>query len=130
MILLLDTQLVLWATFEPERLSTATHDLLDDPAATLTVSAASVWEIAIKAAQGRPNFTVDADGLRSRLLSGGWTELPVSGEHGIAAAELPMIHRDPFDRVLIAQARVEGAVLLTADRTVAKYGSPVRLLGD
>jgi PIN domain nuclease of toxin-antitoxin system len=124
LILLLDTHVLLWAAGEPERLSDGTRDLLVDSGTTLFFSAASVWEIAIKNALGRRDFRVDP---RRLLVAHGYSELAVSAEHAVAAGALPPLHKDPFDRMLVAQAKTEGVVLLTADARVADYGEPVRL---
>lgn len=129
MILLLDTHVLLWAAYQPDRLHQATRDEFLDPANTLVFSAASIWEVAIKAAKGRADFRVDARVLRRGLIENGYEELPVSSAHGAETADLPMQHRDPFDRILLAQARVEGMTLLTADASIAAYGPPVRLIG-
>lgn len=126
MLLLLDTHILLWAAYQPERLSAVGNALLSDPVNTLLFSAASIWEVAIKAGVGRPDFTVDANVLRRALVENDYRELPVAGAHAAAVAGLPALHRDPFDRLLVAQARVEGVVLLTADQQVAAYGAPVR----
>ena len=129
MSLLLDTHLLLWAAGAPERLSAEARGLIGDAERRLVFSAASLWEIAIKAGLGRADFRVETPVLREGLLSHGWEELPVDGRHAVAVGSLPPIHRDPFDRILVAQAMVEGLVLLTADRTVADYGGPVQLVG-
>jgi len=100
-----------------------------DPANKLAFSAASIWEVAIKAGRQRKDFVVDPRRLRRGLLEGGYREFAVTGEHAIAVARLPPIHKDPFDRILVAQADVEGATLLTVDATVARYGRPVKLVG-
>lgn len=126
MNLLLDTHLLLWAASEPERIPEKTRALLTDPANQLMFSAASMWEITIKNSLDRPDFRVDARRLWRMLLVNGYRELPVTSEHTIAVSELPPLHKDPFDRILIAQARVEGVLLLTADRMVAQYGEAVR----
>lgn len=89
-------------------------------------SAASVWEVAIKSALGRDDFSVDPRVLRRALLDNGYVELAISGAHAAAVLDLPPIHRDPFDRLLVAQAQVEGIALLTADATVARYPGPIR----
>lgn len=89
-------------------------------------SAASLWEIAIKSALGRADFVVEPRRLRRGLLDNGWQELAVSGEHAAATLDLPPLHSDPFDRLLLAQAHVEGLTLLTADRMVAQYPVNVR----
>jgi PIN domain nuclease of toxin-antitoxin system len=121
MKLLLDTHLLLWAAGQPERLSAAAHGLLADPGNELVFSAASLWEVAIKSALGRADFVVDARLLRRGLLDNGYLELPVTGEHAVAVGGLPPIHKDPFDRLLAAQSKVEGILLLTCDPLVAQY---------
>lgn len=128
MNLLLDTHLLLWAASAPERLSDTARDLLLDPANQLAFSAASVWEISIKRALGRTDFNVDPRRLWRMLLANGYRELPVTSEHSIAVIDLPPLHKDPFDRILIAQARVEDMQLLTVDSAVANYGAGVRKL--
>lgn len=128
MILLLDTHILLWAAYTPQRLPKQVTLTLDDPLNQLLFSAASIWEIAIKAGMGRAGFTVDAKGFRRALLENGYGELPISGAHASALSDLKPIHRDPFDRILVAQAKTEGIPLLTADKTVARYGSTVQLI--
>lgn len=127
-MLLLDTHILLWAGADSPRLASDVRDLITARRSELTFSAASIWEVAIKAAQDRPAFDVDARTLRRDLLSLGFAELDITSAHGIEAAGLPPVHRDPFDRILVAQARLEGADLLTADAVLARYGSPVRLI--
>ncbi|MBN8765827.1 MAG: type II toxin-antitoxin system VapC family toxin [Thiobacillus sp.] len=126
MNLLLDTHLLLWAASEPKRLSARARTLLLDPANHLVFSSASLWEISIKNGLDRADFNVDPRRLWRMLLVSGYRELPVTSEHTVAVNELPSLHKDPFDRILVAQARVEGLTLLTVDRTVAKYGDGVR----
>lgn len=126
MNLLLDTHLLLWAAHQPERLSAKARTLLLDPANQLVFSAASLWEISIKNGLERADFNVDARRLWRMLRLHGYRELAVSSEHSIAVNELPPLHKDPFDRILIAQARVEGLLLLTVDKLVAKYGDGVQ----
>ena len=92
----------------------------------LVFSAASLWEISIKRALGRADFNIDPRRLWRMLLINGDTELAVNSEHAIAVNDLPPLHKDPFDRILVAQARVEGIVLLTVDKAVARYGEGVR----
>jgi PIN domain nuclease of toxin-antitoxin system len=128
MIYLLDTQLVLWAAGDSPRLSTSARALLTEPTSGFMFSAAVIWEVAIKSAAGRPDFVADARLLRRGLIDNGAAELPISSEHAAAVLELPPIHKDPFDRIQVAQARVEGLVLLTSDATVAEYGGPVELV--
>jgi PIN domain nuclease of toxin-antitoxin system len=124
--LLLDTQLLLWAVSLPERLSAAAILLLNDPRNELLFSAASLWEVAIKSALGRDDFRVNPRLLRRGLLENGYTELPVTSLHAVSIDGLPSIHKDPFDRLLLAQALSEGILLLTADAQLAQYSGPVR----
>ena len=123
---LLDTHLLLWAASAPERLSAKARGLLLAPGSQLIFSAASLWEIGIKRTLGRADFNVDPRRLWRMLLVNGYRELPVTSEHTIAVNDLPLLHKDPFDRILVAQARVEGVLLLTVDKAVAKYGEGVR----
>ncbi|KAB0267860.1 type II toxin-antitoxin system VapC family toxin [Microvirga brassicacearum] len=129
MKLLLDTHVLLWAAGMPDRLSDAARALLDDPVNELMFSAASLWEIAIKRGLGRPDFVVEPRLLRRGLRDNGYGELPVTSEHAVSIESLPPIHKDPFDRMLIAQATVEGIALVTADAIVATYPGPIRLVG-
>ena len=126
MRLLLDTHLLLWAAGPSPRLSAQARRLIDEPDNELVVSTASLWEIAIKSALRRPNFRLDAPLFRRALLDNGYDEMPVTGEHAVAVAALPLLHRDPFDRILVAQSIVEGITLLTSDPRVAQYPAPVR----
>ena len=127
MRVLLDTHLLLWAKTAPRRLPEALQRLILDPETEPLFSTASVWEVAIKQAQRRDDFRVDAAVLRADLLGSGYVELPVLGEHAVAVATLPPIRKDPFDRLLVAQAIVEGVELLTVDRELARYPGPIRL---
>lgn len=126
MKLLLDTHLLLWAAGVPNRLSAAALKLIDNPANELLFSAASIWEVAIKRGLGRTDFQADPRLLRRGLLDNGYSQLPILSEHVVAIESLPPIHKDPFDRLLVAQATVEGITLLTADAVVAQYPGPVR----
>jgi len=126
MKLLLDTHLLLWAAGDPSRLSDAASALISAPENELFFSAASLWEIAIKRGLGRADFKVDARVLRRGLLDNGYSELPIGSEHAVAIDSLPPIHKDPFDRILVAQATVEGITLLTVDALVAQYPGPVQ----
>ena len=126
MKLLLDTHLLLWAAGEPDKLSPDARGLIEDEANELLFSAASIWEVAIKSGLGRDDFTLDARVLRRALIDNLYRELPVTGEHAAAIAGLPPIHKDPFDRMLVAQSEVEGVTLLTADDLVARYPGPIR----
>lgn len=129
MRLLLDTQLLVWAMGSPERLPAALSAMLQDPANTPVFSVASLWELVIKQALGRPDFRVEPVLLRRALLDGGWQELPIQAHHALAVAALPLLHRDPFDRLLLGQASADGLLLITADQQLAAYPGPVRLMG-
>jgi PIN domain nuclease of toxin-antitoxin system len=125
---LLDTHLLLWAAGNPDRLPAAARGLLDDLQNELIFSSASLWEVAIKRGLGRADFRVDARLLRRGLLDYGYGELPITSEHAVALDSLPSIHKDPFDRILIAQSMVEGITLLTADPLVVQYPAPIRMV--
>lgn len=126
MKLLLDTHLLLWAAGEPKRLPAAARKLINDARNELLFSAASLWEIVIKRSLGRDDFRVDPRLLRRGLLDNGYAELPISGEHALAVDGLPSLHKDPFDRLLVAQAQVESVTLLTADPLLGRYPGPIR----
>lgn len=128
MKLLLDTHVLLWAAGSPEQLSSDARVMLEDADNALLFSAASLWEIAIKRGLGRADFQVDVRVLRRGLLDNGYMELPITSEHTVFIESLPPIHKDPFDRILVAQATVEGITLLTADEMVAQYPGPIRKL--
>ncbi|MBS0995879.1 type II toxin-antitoxin system VapC family toxin [Gluconobacter cerinus] len=125
MKLLLDTHLLLWAAGEPDRLSVRARSLMEDQDNDLVFSAASLWEVTIKAGLGRAGFQIDPHLLRRGLIENGYEELPVTGQHALAVGQLPDVHRDPFDRILVAQATVEGLLLLTHDPLVQAYPGPV-----
>ena len=128
MRLLLDTHILLWAALSPERLPSAVQALLEDEANIPIFSAASLWEVTIKRGLGRDDFRVDPRLLRRGLLDNGYEELPISGQHAVAVDALPPIHKDPFDRILVAQSLVEGITLLTTNSVVARYPAPVRMV--
>lgn len=128
MNLLLDTHVLLWAAADPGRIPAPVRELLESPESRLYFSAASVWEIVIKNSLGRPDFHVDPHLLRRGLTENGYQELAVSAQHALAVSHLPALYRDPFDRILVAQAEVEGILLLTADEMVAQYPGPIRKL--
>lgn len=128
MRLLIDTHLLIWAAEGPERLSAEALSLMADPENLLIFSAASIWEIAIKQSLNRRDFSVDASLIRRGLIESGYEELAISAVHAIAVADLPNIHADPFDRMLVAQARIDGLLLLTADQRLASYPGPIRLV--
>ncbi|HEX9668458.1 MAG TPA: type II toxin-antitoxin system VapC family toxin [Thermoanaerobaculia bacterium] len=126
MKLLLDTQILLWAAGQPERLTAAARKLLNNQRNELLFSAASLWEIAIKNALGREDFRVEPRLLRRALLDNGYVELPVTSQHAVSIDGLPPLHKDPFDRLLLAQALTEGITLVTGDAQLARYPAPVR----
>ena len=121
MKLLLDTHILLWSAGQPDKLPESARALLTSPENSLFFSAASIWEIVIKLGLGREDFKVDPHRLRKMLVVHGYTELPVTAEHALKVDTLPPLHRDPFDRLLIAQARTEGMLFLTNDAAVVKY---------
>jgi len=125
MKLLVDTHLLLWAAGGSRRLPARARKLISDPGNELLFSAATFWEIAIKRGLGRRDFDVHPMRLRNGLLANGYGELPVTSLHAMATERLPDIHRDPFDRLLVAQAETEGIRLLTADETLPDYGPVV-----
>ena len=122
MNLLLDTHLLLWAAANDRMMSQRADELIRDDANALWFSAASIWEIAIKRTLDRPDFTADPDTMRAGLLANGYNELPIDGRHAAAVLRLPRLHADPFDRILVAQAEIEGLRLITSDKLVAAYG--------
>ena len=125
---LLDTHVLLWAAGEPDRLSDETCALLGDPGNVPLFSAANMWKIVIKSGLGREDFQVNARLLRRGLLDNDYEELPIRSEHAVAIDALPPIHGDPFDRILIAQATIEGIELLTTDEVVASYPGPILMV--
>jgi len=126
MRLLLDTHLLLWGAVTPLRLSPIARRLIEDNSNCLAFSAASMWEITIKRMLGKPDFMVDPHELRLRLLDSSFEELPITSEHAMYVANLPPLHKDPFDRMLIAQSLVEGVTLLSADALILQYSGPIR----
>jgi PIN domain nuclease of toxin-antitoxin system len=125
MKLLLDTHIILWAAGMPDKLSDSARKLLIEEDSKLFFSAASLWEIVIKRGIGRDDFRVDPHRLLKMLLQNGYSELPVTAEHVLRVDTLPPLHKDPFDRILIAQARSEAMLLLTVDSEVIQYGDAV-----
>ncbi len=126
MRLLLDTHLAFWALFEQERLSVGALELMLDPANLVSASVVNVWEVAIK--HGRGRLPVSGREMHDLLVRAGFPVLPVTAEHAAAIDLLPPIHRDPFDRMLVAQARSEPMRLLTSDDTIARYGDHITLV--
>jgi PIN domain nuclease of toxin-antitoxin system len=124
--LLLDTHVLVWMTSESRRLSVGARNLLGDPDNELLYSVVSLWELAIKYGLRRTEILLDPRALRRELLDNGFIELDVTGEHAVGIGQLPPLHKDPFDRLLIAQSIVEGITLITADPIVARYPGPIR----
>jgi PIN domain nuclease of toxin-antitoxin system len=125
---LLDTHLLIWAANRNPRLPDDVAQIISRPDAALWVSVVSIFEVAVKRSLDRRDFRYQAGQLRAGLLANGYTELPVEGRHVLLLATLPLLHTDPFDRLLIAQAVAEGMMLLTADRKLEQYGHPVRFV--
>jgi PIN domain nuclease of toxin-antitoxin system len=123
---LLDTQLVLWLPIGDARISASAKTILKSPVDEFIFSVASIWEIAIKKSLGKPGFSMDPGAIRQQMREHGYAELPIFGKHVIAVANLHFIHKDPFDRLLIAQSVVEGITLLTTDATISKYSGAIR----
>jgi PIN domain nuclease of toxin-antitoxin system len=128
MSILLDTKLLLWSQVEPSRLPQWIVERLDDPDETPIFSVVSIWEVIIKAALKRKDFDFDAAQVRTTLLEKGWRELELRGEHVLGVGELGSNHGDPFDRVLVAQAKADGRELGTTDAVLKGYGSHVRIV--
>jgi len=123
--LLLDTHVLLWALIEPSRLTPAVQALLEEPEHEVLFSAASIWEIAINYALGRADFQVLPDAIVEAALNSGFAELPIRSAAALKVAQLPHLHRDPFDRLLIAQAMTEPAAFYTSDDTLQAYSELV-----
>ena len=128
MRLLVDTHLLLWAAARSERVPAEARRLLENPRHEVHYSAASLWEIAIKLALRRADFQVDLERLRPALSEMGFLELPVSGAHAERLVSLPPLHKDPFDRMLVAQSLAEPLLLLTTDALLAGYGETVKVV--
>ena len=126
MRILLDTHILLWVLSTPERLREADRATVLDPANDILFSAVSIWEIAIKPAQRRPEFEARPDAVAAEARDIGFVERPVTAAVAARVADLPLLHRDPFDRLLVAQAIAEPAILCTADARLASYSELVR----
>ncbi|MFN0116304.1 MAG: type II toxin-antitoxin system VapC family toxin [Paracoccaceae bacterium] len=123
---LFDTQLLVWLVAAPGRLPGGARGILDDGAERVSWSAVSVWEVAIKAALGRPDFVIDVNDFLAVLRQSPLTGLPMVAEHALPVTSLPPLHKDPFDRLLLAQAVADGMTLVTADRQLPGYPVPIR----
>jgi PIN domain nuclease of toxin-antitoxin system len=121
--LLIDTHIFVWASTNPNRLTEAQRAAIAGETSTVFVSAVTAWEIAIKAALGRLAFLLNS--FETIRVGMGFAPLPITLAHGIAAGSLPRHHGDPFDRMLIAQARSEGLTLVTTDRAIRRYDVPI-----
>ena len=125
---LLDTHVLLWAGVGSDRLSLRARALLDDTEVDVRFSVASIWEVVIKSQLGRPDFRMNPEAVRSYARLAGLAEVPILAEHVLGVMAMPRLHNDPFDCLLIAQARAEKLTLLTADRQVLEYGAAVELI--
>jgi len=125
---LLDTHILLWVAGFPEKLSPQAKLIVEATENELFFSAASLWEISIKKGLGRADFKVDARVLRRALADNGYQELSITGLHSVGIEDLPLIHKDPFDRILLSQAITEGITLLTSDKIMAQYSGPIQLV--
>ena len=125
MNLLLDTHILLWAAADPAKLSSETTNLISNKDNRLYFSAASIWEVVIKNGLHRPDFFVDPHILRRGLVDNGYLELPISTQHTLALSHLPDIHKDPFDRMLIAQAVSDRLNLMSDDSKFLYYDCPI-----
>jgi PIN domain nuclease of toxin-antitoxin system len=123
---LLDTQIAVWIPVADRRISRVARSILNSTDNEFTFSTASIWEIAIKRSLNRCDFLFEPGEIRRQMIENGYEELPVMGHHAVAVGNLPHLHKDPFDRILIAQAMVEGITLLTADPMIASYPGPIR----
>jgi PIN domain nuclease of toxin-antitoxin system len=126
--LLLDTHILLWAAARDRMMSERADALLRDEANALWFSAAAIWEIAIKRGLDRPDFRTNPEEMRTGLLSNGYKELPVAAHHAAAVVNLPRVHGDPFDRIMVVQAQVEGMRFVTSDKVITDYGAWVELV--
>jgi PIN domain nuclease of toxin-antitoxin system len=125
MRILLDTNVLLRVLLEPTKLGTSVLDQLSDPENDVLFSAANIWEVAVKAALGRPDFSIEPKRVLDAAKRTGFKELPINSDNALRVAALPPIHRDPFDRILVAQALSEPAHLLTTDRQLAAYPASI-----
>lgn len=125
MNLLLDTHVALWAITDSPKLPTDARELISLPKTTVWISAATIWEIAIKHSLGRGDMPVSGADAMRHFLASGYRFLAIEAEHAVAIERLPPFHHDPFDRILIAQALTEPLRLMTHDETVARYSDTV-----
>lgn len=128
MVVLLDTHVLLWALDSPQRLPDDMAAQLESPETTVYFSAASIWEIAIKTALGKIDFHYSPEDIAQAARDSSFVEIPISAAHSAKVAHLPLHHRDPFDRLLIAQALLLPAQLITTNAALAPYSELVRLI--
>ena len=122
---LLDTHIILWAATDVKRLSRKAKTILEDMANVLYFSPISFWEISVKHAKHPDQMAITSEQARELAVKMGFIELPVRSRHGVDIANLPDIHNDPFDRMLITQARSDGLKLVSHDHKVAAYGEAI-----
>lgn len=125
MNLLLDTHVALWAITDSPKLPKKVREMIESPKSSVWISAATVWEIAIKHALGRGDMPVSSQDAMRYFRESGYRFLPIEPEHAAAVEDLPAHHSDPFDRILVAQARVEPMRLITHDPVVARYSDTI-----
>ena len=123
---LLDTHVLLWTALDSPSLSAEARGIIADPTGDILFSVASIWEVVLKNGLGRRDFAVDPVRLREQAIRAGFGELPIRSPHVLEVSSLPQVHSDPFDRILLAQARVEQLTLLTSDQKVLQYGDPAQ----
>jgi PIN domain nuclease of toxin-antitoxin system len=128
MSFLLDTQIILWSQGEPQRLPEWLAEELESEKNPPLFSVVSIWEVVIKASLNKAGFDYEPREVHDTLVKLGWQELPLQSQHVLAVGDLAERHGDPFDRALVAQAKVEGLTFITADRTLSAYGDHVRLI--
>jgi PIN domain nuclease of toxin-antitoxin system len=126
MRILLDTHVLLWVLGEPNRLDRETQETIETGVEEVLFSAANIWEIAIKSRLGRDGFAVEPGDIARTARDSGFIELPIRSKAAAFVAELPPLHRDPFDRILVAQAMTEPAILYTADQKLPAYSELIR----
>lgn len=124
----MDTHLLVWAASGSDRRSAEAAALMEDRANELWFSAATIWELGIKRSRRPEAMPVEAERFRNGLRAQGYRELAIDSDHALASNALPWLHRDPFDRIMLAQAVVEGMTLLTSDAKLGRYPGPVRLV--
>ncbi len=128
MRVLLDTHLLIWLSAASDRLPKIVRQTVENSDNKLFFSAASIWELSIKESTGKARLELPPALLHRQLLANDFQEISVTAVHGLGVLSLTPIHKDPFDRILIAQAIAENMVLMTSDETIARYEGPIRLV--